>query len=57
MEKVYQRIKFYQHGWSNFDAIEECSKPKFCVGCTYKHPVCDKNGRVSNPAELSAKKQ
>jgi len=46
---THHRIRFYPKVWSTFDGIEPCKKPKFCIGCTYKHPRCDASGRV--PAE------
>jgi hypothetical protein len=43
---THHRIRFYPKVWSTFDSIEKCAKPKFCVGCEYKHPRCDSVGRM-----------
>lgn len=44
--KRYHRFRFYPKVWSTFDGIEECKRPKGCVGCTYKHPFCDETGKL-----------
>lgn len=46
---THHRFRFYPGVWSTFDTIEACTKPKFCMGCEYKHERCTSNGRV--PAE------
>lgn len=43
----HHRFRFYPKVWSTFDGIEPCTKPKFCMGCTYKHPRCDERGRTA----------
>jgi hypothetical protein len=45
-ELTHHRFRFYPNAWSTFDAVEPCTKPEFCMGCTYKHPRCDSSGRV-----------
>lgn len=44
---THHRFRFYPNVWSTFDSIELCTKPKFCMGCTYKHPRCDERGRTA----------
>lgn len=46
---THHRIRHYQGKWSTLDEIIECAKPKWCIGCEYKHPRCDPNGRVPDP--------
>lgn len=50
--KRYHRFRFYEGRWSNFDTIEACKSPKGCVGCIYKHPFCDQNGKLTEPQAL-----
>lgn len=50
-EKRWHRIRFYEGRWSTFDLVEECSRPGFCVGCTYKHPFCSETGRIIEEAK------
>lgn len=47
--KKYHRIRHYPGRYSGFDLIEECIKPKPCVGCQYDHALCTENGRVLEP--------
>ncbi len=42
----WHRFAHYQGRWSGFDLIERCEKPKFCIGCNYKHPFCSEEGRI-----------
>ena len=50
--KLFHRIRFYEGRWSSFDSIEECKKPGQCIGCMFKHPLCDENGRIpAQPAK------
>lgn len=46
--KRYHRFRFYPNVWSTFDTIEPC-KTRGCLGCMYKHPVCDEDGRIIEP--------
>jgi hypothetical protein len=45
-ETLFHRFRHYAGGWSNFDLVEPCGRPGFCIGCTYHHPFCTEYGRV-----------
>lgn len=47
-ERRWHRVRFYPNVFSNFDTIEECKKPAPCLLCNYKHPICNKNGKVES---------
>lgn len=44
--KQYHRFRHYPGTFSTFDQVEECTKPKWCCGCEFKHALCTADGVV-----------
>lgn len=61
VEKKYHRFRHRPGGWSCFDLIEECTKPKPCIGCMFDHAFTTKDGipldREKAEAEMARERE